>query len=227
MGAGDEGGGFASPELPDPEPANDRRRFLIKAGAAGAAAWVTPMVLSSPALAAQSGSPPTNPPPPCISCNSANVVNGSFEQLLSDWDTHGTVLLLQYSGFITDPPPEAGANFAAMVDPSIVGIEGSPGTLEQRLTIDQACTGRPFTLSFLSGVFAPVNGEVPLYQVQFLGPGGNVGAPFTLSPPQMDDPLHFIPQSISGTVPDGATSVLLSFFGSDSAVDLVDFTICS
>jgi hypothetical protein len=211
-----------------PERSDDRRRFLAKAGTAGAAAWVAPMILSTPASAATTDQTPPTEPPPCISCNSANVVNGSFEDGLFGWTSSGTVLVEQYSTFVSDPPPRAGQNFAAVVDPLVIGFPSSEGTLQQSLDVDRACAGLPFTLSFLSGVAPPAPGELPLYSVQFTGAGGElVGDTFTLSPPTMDDPYHFIPQSISGTVPDDATGVTLSFTGSDSAVDLVDFTICS
>ena len=210
------------------DPRDDRRRFLSKVGVAGAVAWVAPTILSTPAFAAATDQTPPTEPPPCISCNAANVVNGSFERGLAGWTATGTVLLEQYSTFVSDPPPGAGGNFAVVADPVLVGFPPNEGTLQQSLDIDRACVGLPFTLSFLSGVAQPALGELPLYRVQFTGTGGDlVGDPFTLSPATMDDPFHFIPQSISGTVPDDAIGVTVSFTGSDSAIDLVDFTICA
>jgi hypothetical protein len=208
--------------------AGDRRRFLLKAGAAGAAAWVAPVVLSSPAFAAQSG-PPSSTPPPCIPCNSANVVNGSFENGLQGWTVTGTVVVYAYTDWIPDPPNDAGVHFAAMVDPSvIVGLPPGLAGLQQSVAFDRQCTGLPFTLSFRSGVAPPIReGENAVYTVQFTGPAGEVGDPFTLQPPVMEDYLHLIPQSIGGVVPDGATGVRIGFVGSDSAIDLVDFTICA
>jgi hypothetical protein len=225
MGAGDESEGAAW-AAPDPEPGDrgDRRRFLLKAGAAGAAAWVAPVVLSTPAFAAQSGPTPTQPPPACIPCNSHNVVNGSFEEAtpgeLNDfpgWQEENVILFIQVpytegdSFGLVPPPVPHGSSFA-----------GIGGLLTQTIPIDPACVGKPFTLSFWSafgGTTLAPNGQIA-YGFDGLGPPTTVDLAPTVS-------STFALQSFTGVVPDGATAFTMSFNGIGLAVDLVDFTICS
>jgi hypothetical protein len=210
------------------EQRDDRRRFLAKAGVAGAAAWVAPLVLSQPAQAATSQ--PTPPPQPCVSCNSANVVNPNFDDGLTGWTTVGTVLAGTYFSAGAVGPPAAEPNLAA-VGPA----EPVVGRLSQDVPIDGACRGLPFTLSFLFFGFAP--GQLYVNSVQFTNASGDVGAPFTVSIPgrlpDVDTGEAFMaPTMITGIVPDTATGATIAFPGtasdiSGALVDVVDFTICS
>jgi hypothetical protein len=207
---------------------DDRRRFLAKAGVAGAAAWVAPMILSRPALAATSESTP--PTQPCVSCNSADVVNPSFDDGLTGWTTMGTVLATTYFAIGAVGPPSAQPNLA-LVGPANPDV----GSLSQSLPIDVACGGLPFTLSFLFFGFA--QGELYVNSIQFTNGSGTVGSPFTVSIPgrlpDIDTGNAFLgPVTITGTVPDSATGATITFPGtasdiSGALVDVVDLTICA
>jgi hypothetical protein len=200
----------------------DRRRFLIKAGAAGAAAWVAPVVLSSPAFAAQSGPPPTQPPPACIPCNSHNVVNGSFEDatevqgdiVFPGWQHTTNPLLLQF--LYTDLAP------LGVVPPTVphgLHCGGMVGGLSQTIPIDESCVGKLFTLSFWSGTpNLPSSGTVTY---------GFEGTSDTTTVDLTPLTLTFLLQTFTGIVPAGATAFTVAFFGFRLTIDLVDFTICS
>jgi hypothetical protein len=217
---------------PDEVERGDRRRFLIKAGAAGAAAWVAPVVLSSPAFAAQSGPPPTQPPPACIPCNSHNVVNGSFEDatsrpfeggnLFPGWQLVADPVLLQFlytdlEGFVppfVPPTVPHGDHCAGML----------AGGVTQTIPIDRACVGKPFTLSFWSaggGTSFPTFGN-GILNYGFDGAAGSTQVDLTSSMSST-----FTLQSFTGVVPADATAFTVSFHGFALEIDLVDLTICS
>jgi hypothetical protein len=211
----------------------DRRRFLWKAGAAGAAAWVAPVILSTPASAATTDQTSPTEPPPCISCNSVNVTNPSFEDQLAGWSVNLGVMLQTYANLfptIPAPPPGAGAVMAVVADPHLIDPANPSeiGRLEQRLDIDQQCVGRPYTLTFWSGETGFHPGQAPVYGLQFSDVQGDLGAPNTLAPPEpAPGTVNLGFHTLSGTVRGGATSVTIFFTSGESVVDLVDFTICA
>jgi hypothetical protein len=192
---------------------HDRRRFLVRAGVAGAAAWVAPMVISRPAMAATSATPPTNPPG-CVSCNSAGIVNGSFEDGLDGWQQLGTNPVVTYHDALVNAPFDAGENLCEVF-----------GSVSQTFDIDDACVGRSFTLSFF--VLNPF-ANFPRLQavVQFGNGSGPVGDPFVAAAPITSN-TDLLPQSLPGFVPSGADRVTVTFRDGIAAIDLVDFTICA
>jgi hypothetical protein len=219
----------------------DRRRFLLKAGAAGAAAWVAPVVVSAPAFAATSA-PPTSEPPPvaqCLTCNAGigQIVNPSFESPSSGWTMTGGVLFpflyanlgIHVVGFPSGSEAEFGSNCLLLIeldapDPTPV----PPGRAEQTIAIDPSCAGLPFELSFWSAEAQPDGSNVPVHGVQFTDGTNAVGPAFTISPPPLfqGPDAVIVHRTVTGTVPDGATAAVISFFGSDSVVDNVTFTVC-
>jgi hypothetical protein len=235
-GAGAPGESGARDESVGSEPA-DRRRFLLKAGVAGATAWVAPVVLSSPAFAAQSGPPSSTPPPGCIPCGSTALLNGSFETnggapwQFNQVPSFGSATVVSYGspeGQVT-PPSGAGTK--------VVRLTG-PASVSQTLGVSPECSGRPFTLSFwayVSPLSFPLRADVTFSGGQPSSPtfGFVSSGPFAL----------LARHELTGTVPDGATSVVIDFVGDTNQppglvpnavdpahptfVDLVDFTICA
>jgi hypothetical protein len=219
---------------------DDRRRFLLKAGAAGAAgtiAWVAPVVQSSAAFAATSGAPPTNPQP-CIPCGAAALVNGSFESQESGW-TSGTgfFILFRYDDTNQPAPPGAGDWFVLM----------EAGFLRQTVPIAAECRGRPYTLSFWSTDSVPE--ATMIAELEFSS--AQARDPITLNVPVGSGKNVLFRRELTGTVPDDATSVAVTFTVHQNAIfpsaptpsttdvqpnfpagvgmvfDLVDFTICA
>jgi hypothetical protein len=220
---------------------DDRRRFLLKAGAAGAAgtiAWVAPVVQSSAAFAATSGPPPTNPQP-CIPCGDAALVNGSFESNLAGWTDDGFFFVFRYDELVggPTPPPGAGDLFVAMFT----------GFVKQTVPIAAECRGRPYTLSFWSTDSVPeasVTAELDFSSAQAPGP-------VTLAVPVGSGAVDLFRRKLTGNVPDDATSVTVAITVEQHAVpsgavtpstidvqpnfaagvamafDLIDFTICA
>ena len=199
------------PEQGDEVTGEDRRRFLVRAGALGAAgtvAWAAPTILSTTAAAAESA-PPTSTSMPPIGCNRANFVNPSFEDGLAGWTTSGGVFFFQPYDASFPAPPGGGSTFIVL----------SSVTVAQTVAIDVACRGRAFGLSFwaASAPFAPSsNGSVRF------APGGQV---LSQDVPGSPIPAELVQHTISDVVPNDAVSVEFTFTASFAFLDVVDLFI--
>jgi hypothetical protein len=190
--------------------ATNRRGFLVKAGAVGVAAWVAPVVVSRPALAATSG-PPTSGPPGCDPCGATAIVNGSFEVGTDGWT--GAFLVEQYPFFNFSPAQPAGDLFAAQL-----------GRVAQTVDVDPACAGADFRLTFL---FANFSGTQASATVAFSDGTNPVGAPVVLDLGATQGQTLLTTRELTGFVPGGATQADVHFDNNSiGAIDLVELTIC-
>jgi hypothetical protein len=200
---------------------DDRRRFLAKAAVAGAAAWVTPMVVSRPALAATTGSSATVPPLNCDPCSFGGLLNGSFEDGVTGWGALEPFEVSAYAGSGFDKIPGGGDHLAT-----------PHGVLAQAIAIPEDCFGRPFRLSFFAnwpGVpdQATANSQIvfsdTFFHIFLDDPFRLVIAPM---PPRVLQPFE-----INGVVPTGGTPgftvAQIAINAPLGGVDLVDLSICS